>query len=164
MQMNSMTSQPGAASEPAPRGLLATGQHESDETVDENDPAFQSAIAVVQEALYANNAADAVAESLRANQDPVKALADTAYRMTQIADERTEGNVPDELLVLLGITVMQEVAEIGEASGVQYTGADLAEAFKTMLMQFLTEQGYDATELQSALAQVDTGAFNSMEN
>jgi hypothetical protein len=66
--------------------------------------------------------------------------------------------------VLLGITVMQEVAEIGEASGVQYTGADLAEAFKTMLMQFLTEQGYDATELQSALAQVDTGAFNSMEN
>lgn len=138
-------------------------EEEDDEALaDESDPAFQSAIKMAMQALYEAKAAKGVAESLKAAPDPVQGLADTAYEMTSIVDERTDGSVPDELIVPLGMAILGEVVEIGTAAGVQYQPADIAQAFKTMLLRFLGEQGMDTTQLQQAMDQVDPQEFNKM--
>jgi hypothetical protein len=137
---------------------MAAGM-DDDEPLNEDDPAFQAALQLAMQALYENGAARDVAQSLRSAQDPVQGLADTAYEMVSVVDERTEGQVPDELLILLSITILQEVAEIGEAAGVDTSPTTLAEAFKQMLLRFLGEQGMDTTQLQQAMDQVDPAVF-----
>jgi hypothetical protein len=129
---------------------------------DENNPAFLAAVKFAKQALYESSAAKDVAKSLRASPDKVKGLSDTAYAIAGIVDERTNGAVPDELLVLLSITIMQEVADIGEAAGIDYSGADLGEAFKQMLLNYMGEQGYDVSSLQGAMNEVNKDVFNKI--
>jgi hypothetical protein len=129
---------------------------------DENDPAFQAALQYAMEALYSNGAAKDVAKALKSAPDPVAGLADTAYEMVSVVDERTDGLVPDELLILLAVTILQEVAEIGEAAGVDTSPTNVAEAFKQMLLRFLGEQGMDTTQLEQAMAQVDPAVFEQV--
>jgi hypothetical protein len=146
-----------------PMGEDPMAMEEGDEPeADERDPAFQAALEMAMQALYGNKAAKGVAESLRAAPDPVAGLADTAYEMTSIVDERTDGQVPDELLVPLGMKVLEEVVEIGTAAGIEYQPADVAQAFKSMVLRFLGEQGVDTSQLQQAMDQVDPQEFNKL--
>jgi len=131
-----------------------------DEGPDENNPAFRSAVTLAMQALYKSNAAADVAKALRSAPTPVEGLANTAYDIAALVDEQTNGEVPDELIVLLGVTILQEVAEIGEAAGVDVSPQNVAEAFKQMLLRFLGEQGLDTTQLQQAMEEVDPAVFN----
>lgn len=128
----------------------------------DTDPGYTTALRFAMQALYENGAADGVAESLRTARDPVEGLANTAYEIVAIVDERTEGAVPDELFALLGTKILEEVADIGEAAGVQYKPSDIALALKTMILRYLGEQGMDTTQLQQAMDQVDPEEFNRM--
>lgn len=128
----------------------------------DTDPGYTTALRFAMQALYENNAADGVAQSLRTARDPVDGLANTAYEIVAIVDERTEGAVPDELFALLATKILGEVADIGEAAGVKYKPADIALALKTMILRYLGEQGMDTTQLQQAMDQVDPEEFNRM--
>lgn len=149
------------AGDPMDEGMMPEDMMDADgEGADENNPAFQTALQYAMQALYENEAARDVAESLKAQpDDPALALADTAYEMVSIVDERTNGEVPDELIVLLAIRILQEVAEIGEAAGVDVSPTNLADAFKEMLLRFLGEQGFDTAELEQAMNEVDPSVF-----
>jgi hypothetical protein len=92
----------------------------------------------------------------------VEGLANTAYEITSIVDERTQGQVPDELFALLATKILQEVADIGGAAGMDYKPADVATALKQMILRYLGEQGMDTTQLQQAMDQVDPEEFNRM--
>lgn len=129
----------------------------------DTDPAFQQAATLAMEALYSNQAAKDVAKSLRSAASVVDGLADTAYEITSIIDERTDGQVPDELLVPLAAKVLEEVGDIAEAAGIAVTGADVAEAMKKMILRFLGEQGIDTTQLEQAMSQIDPQEFNNIE-
>jgi hypothetical protein len=115
------------------------------------------------EALYSQKAAKDVALALKSAPSPVEGLASTAYEMTSVVDERTDGEVPDELLLPLAMKVLEEVAEIGEAAGVKYQNSDIAMAYQQMLLRFLGEQGVDTTQLEQAMSQIDPAEFNRME-
>lgn len=128
--------------------------------LDDGHPAFVAATNMMEEVLYANGAAEQIAEALRTAPTPMDGLFDTAYQMVEILDEKTNGEIPDELLGLLAMVVLNEVAEIGINAGVQYSGADVAEAFKRMALRFVAEQGYDTTELEQAMGQVDPHEFD----
>lgn len=128
----------------------------------EDNPAYQAAMQFAMEALYGNKAAKGVAAALKAAQDPVEGLANTAYEMVSIIDEKTNGEVPDELLVLLASNVLGEVAEIGDAAGIDYTPAMVADALKQMILRYLGEQGVDTTQLEQAMGQIDPNEFNKM--
>lgn len=128
----------------------------------DTDPGYTTALRFAMQALYENNAADGVAQSLRTARDPVDGLANTAYDIVAIVDERTEGAVPDELFALLATKILGEVADIGQAAGVKYKPADIALALKTMILRYLGEQGMDTTQLQQAMDQVDPEEFNRM--
>lgn len=145
---------------PANAQGMAGEEQGQDDGLDENNPAFQAAIQFAKKALYESKAANDVATALKSASSPVEGLANTAYEITALADEQTDGQVPDELIVLLGITILQEVADIGEAAGVDVSPANLAEAFKQMLLRFLGEQGLDTTQLQQAMDQVDPAVFD----
>lgn len=140
------------------------GSEEMDEEggPDESNPVFQQALGLAYEALYAKEAAIDVAKTLRAGGSLPDAMADVAYNITSIIDERTDGQVPDELLIPLAMSVLEEVAEIADAANLNPQPEDVATAFKTMILRYLAEQGLDTTELQAAMDQVDPSEFRRM--
>lgn len=141
-----------------PRG--GAGQQAGAEPDPETDPGYQQAVQFAMQALYENKAAKQIAQGMRAQQDPVEALSNTAYEIISIVDERTDGAVPDELLAPFAAFVLEEVSQIGEAAGLQIKPADVALALKQMILRFLGEQGVDTTQLQQAMDQVDPEEFN----
>ena len=125
----------------------------------EDDPNFQTALDYAMRSLYESGAAKDIARQIRSANDPVAGLADIAYNITQIVDEQTQGAVPDELLVPLAMQILEEVVEIADAANVKVGPADVAAAFKQMILRYLGEQGIDTTELQQAMDQVDPSVF-----
>lgn len=126
----------------------------------DSDPGYQQAMEFAMEAMYGQGAAKDMAKSLKAGGDPVDAMANTAYEIVSIVDERTEGAIPDELLVLFASRILEEVAEIADAAGVQFRPSDIALALKQMILRFLGEQGVDTSQLQQAMDQVNPEDFN----
>jgi hypothetical protein len=112
-------------------------------------------MAFVRKALYGAEAARDVAAGLKKARDPAQGLADTAYEMVTLADEATEGAIPDEQLIAFASEVLGEVADIATAAGVKVSGATIAKAVQTMLLRYVAEQGLDITQLQQAMSQVD---------
>ena len=86
----------------------------------------------------------------------------TAYEMVAIADEATNGEIPDEELIAFASEVLGEVADIANAAGVPVGGAQIAKAVQLMLLRFVTEQGIDTTQLQQAMAAVPPEQVGSM--
>jgi hypothetical protein len=128
----------------------------------EDDPGFTQAMAFAMEALYKRKAAKDIAKTLRDSESPVDALADTAYNIVSIVDERTEGAVSDDLLALFASRILEEVVEIAQAAGVEVKPSDTALALKQMILRFLGEQGVDTTQLEQAMDQVNPEEFNRM--
>jgi len=131
----------------------------SDAEPDENNPVFKQALEFAYDALYAKKAAKDVAQQLKVAPALADAMADVAYNITSIVDEKTDGQIPDELLVPMAMRVLEEVAEIADAAGLDPQPEDIAGAFKLMVLRFLGEQGVDTTQLQQAMEQVDPGVF-----
>lgn len=130
-------------------------------TPGEDNPVFQQALTFAYEALYANKAAKDIANQLKAERSLSDGMANVAYEITAIIDERTDGQVPDELLVPLAMNVLEEVSEIAEAAGLDPQPEDVATAFKTMILRYLGEQGVDTTQLQQAMDQVNPADFRN---
>jgi histone H3/H4 len=126
---------------------------EAAEGSDESDPGYAQAMAFAMEALY---------RTLRSASDPSEAMADTAYNIVSIVDEKTGGAVPDELLALFASRILEEVAAIADAAGVKVQPSDIALALKQMILRFLGEQGMDTTQLEQAMNQVDPAEFNRL--
>ena len=128
------------------------------------DPAFQAAMKFAMQALYQNGAADNVSSIMKKAPDMVEALSNTAYEMTSVVDEKTQGAVPDELLVLLASRILEEVADIAVASGAEITPKIVAEAFKVMILRYVGDQGYDTRELKSSMDAVPDEDFEKLLN
>lgn len=148
-----------AKAEAAPAGAEAGADGDTGQPQD--NPVYQRAFNFALEALYGNGAAQEVAQAIRAASDPVEGLSETAYRMVEIVDEKTGGEVPDEDLIALAADILGEVAEIAQAAGIEVDGKTIAEAMRDMLIRYVTEQGLDPAQLQQAMGQVDTAALGA---
>lgn len=157
-----MMGDPNEGAEPMQgQGPDGSVQHESAEgEVDTNNPAFKAAIDYAMKVLYEQQAAKDVSTSLKSAPSTSEGMADVAYNISSIVDEKTNGEVPDELIMLLGMKILEEVADIAEASGLKPSNQDVAEAFKLMLLRFLQEQGMDTTQLQQAMDQIDPSVYD----
>ena len=161
-QMGKPTQEQGASPMPAPENeMMPQPGDEADEGQEqaEDNPMFQQALTLAYEALYAQEGAKDVAKQLQSSPSLAEGMADVAYNITSIIDERTDGQVPDELLVPLAMNVLEEVGEIADAAGLSPQPEDVATAFKTMILRYLGEQGIDTTQLQQAMDQVDPAEF-----
>ena len=148
------------APQPAPQAPVPAKGQEAD--ADESNPAFQQAMYLAKQSLYEAGAADNISQQIKKAKDKVDTVANIAYEMTAIVDERTNGEVPDELLVLLAASLLEEVADIASASGVELKPSDLATAMKTMILRFVGEQGHDVRQLKAAMDQVKPEEFDKM--
>lgn len=154
---------PERAQPPMPEQQMPAGEMAEGEGPDPDaDPGYNQAMEFAMEAMYGQGAAKNMAKSLKTGGDPVDSLANTAYEVVSVVDERTDGVIPDELLVLFASRILEEVAEIAEAAGVQVRPSDIALALKQMILRFLGEQGVDTTQLQQAMDQVDPEEFNQL--
>ena len=133
------------------------------EELDANNPAFNEAMKMAMQALYGSKAAKDVSAQIKAAQDPVQAIADISYEMVSLVDERTNGEVPDDLIMLLAISILKEVGDIAEASGIELSGAQIGDAFKQMLLRYLGENGMDTTQLQQSMDQIDPKVFEEAQ-
>lgn len=134
-----------------------------DSAGDENNPAFKQALQFAMAALYQNGASKNIAEQIRRSQDIPSALASVAYEIVTVTDERTQGSLPDELLMLFVTYVVEEVVDIARAAGVKVSASDIGQAIKQMILRYLGEQGIDTRELQAAMDKFDTNSLNTME-
>ena len=125
----------------------------------EDDPAFQQALTYAYEVLYKNEAAKDIAKQIKAAPSVAEGMADIAYNITSIIDEKTNGDVPDEMLIPLAMNVLEEVGEIAGAAGMEPAPEDVAAAFKTMILRYLQDQGMDTSQLQQAMDKVDPSVF-----
>jgi hypothetical protein len=130
--------------------------------VDEDNPAFQAAMQLTYDALYKQGAADKIHQQLMSADNPAHTMADIAYEITSMVDERTEGQVPDELMILLASNSLTEVGDIALASGIEIAPAELAEAMKQMILRFVGEMGHDTRQLQEAMDAIPPEQFNEM--
>lgn len=121
---------------------------------DQGGDAYQQGMDIVQKSLYGAEAAREVAKAMQAAQDPAEGLANTAYEMVTIADEATQGAIPDDRVIEFASEVLGEVVDIAQAAGVEVKGAVIAKAVQLMLVRYVTEQGMDPSQLQQAMAQV----------
>ena len=112
--------------------------------------------------MYAKQGAKDVAQQLKAAPSAAEGMANIASEITAVIDERTDGEVPDELLMPLAMQVLEEVGEIAEAAGMDPQPEDIAAAFKTMILRYLGEQGIDTTQLQQAMDQVNPADFRKV--
>lgn len=135
-------------------------QGDGQSSEEEKDPAFQQALKFAMDALYKGGAAKQIAQQLKQAGDLPGTLADATYNIVSIVDEKTQGSVPDELLVLFASNVLEEVADIAESAGIEVKPADVAIAMKTMILRYLGENGVDTTQLQQAMDQIDPEEFN----
>ena len=127
---------------------------DDDESGGDDNPALQAAMEVVMQALYKNGGAKDVAKAMQGN-DPAKGLADISYQIVQVADERTNGEVPDDLLATLATSVVTEVAEVAEAAGIKVDGQVVSKAMQLMIVRFLQDQGVDPSQIQQQMAALD---------
>lgn len=125
----------------------------------EDNPYFIQAMKYALQVLYEQGAAKDIAEQIRAGQDKVDTMANVAYEITSTVDERTDGKVPRELIALLAMAILKEVIDIAKAAKVDSSPLDAANAFKTMLLRYLGENGVETSKLQQAMDQVDPSVF-----
>lgn len=155
----------GMIQQAAPQGAKpAAAQPQNAPETDENNPVYKQAVAFAFDVLYKSKAANDVSSQLQAASSLPEGMADIAYNITSIVDEKTNGAVPDELLIPLAMRVLEEVASIAEASGLEPTPQDVAGAFKTMILRYLGEQGVNTTQLEQAMSQVDPSVFQGEAN
>lgn len=135
-------------------------QIDPDVKIDERNPAFIAAMKFALKVLYESNAAGDIAKQLRAAKDKQDALANIAYEITTVVDERTDGQVPRELIGLLAMAILNEIVDIGQAAKMEIQPQDAAGAFKDMLLRYLGENGVDTSQLQQGMDKIDPAVFS----
>jgi hypothetical protein len=161
IQEQMMGEEPELEQEGMPQGAMPEEElpEEDEGEFDENEPNYQTALQYAMEALYGTGAAKDVSAQLKAAPGLMEGMANIAYDITATVDERTDGNVPDDMLVPLAMKILEEVVEIADASGLDPQPEDVALAFKTMILRYLQEQGLDTSQLDQAMSQVDPTVF-----
>ena len=162
---NEMAGQKPAAAPMPPeqpmQGQMPPGQAgQGGEEVDERNPEFISAMKFALKVLYQSGAAEDIAKQLRASKDKQEGLANVAYEITTVVDERTDGKVPRELIGLLAMAILNEIVDIAEAAKMDIQPQDAAGAFKDMLLRYLGENGVDTSQLQQGMDQIDPAVFS----
>lgn len=140
---------------PMEQGIAPQGapQEEPVESPDA-DPGFVSAFNFIMERLYQGGAARQLAQNVRESQDPAGTIAQFAYSAVENGFDSADPPMAEENLIPLAVLVLAEVSEVAEAAVGELDASVVSEAFKTMLLAFLSESGVPTGELEAAMNQV----------
>lgn len=116
--------------------------------------AYKAALKLAKTKLYEEGAGEGLMKAMQSAPSVGQALAEQTLTMMEMLDQMTNGSVPDEEVIMLGIELMGEVAEIAEAGGVQVSGREIASGMRQMLTGLVSAMGGDASEVEAAMAMV----------
>jgi hypothetical protein len=105
----------------------------------------------------------AVVEMLRTASDLPRSLAQAAYALVAMVDEKTQGLIADEDLAEVAVDTLGVVAEIAEQDGLQIVSREIAAATNLMIRQYLEENG-EVEALQAMQEQDIDAAAGEIEN
>lgn len=122
---------------------------------DQQNPAYMKALEMAKAKLYEEGAAEGLAQTLASAPEPAQAMADMARMMLQGVDDMTEGEVPDEMFMSLGLELLGEVAEIAQAAGQPIDGKTIAAAAREFILGVTEDLGGDTAPLKEAMGSID---------
>ena len=154
--MADMMQAPGLlAAQAGPNQRMGQPEEEIDESIDLDDPSYQQALQEARSRLYSKEVAEGLARALMSAPDVATGIADQTKALLEATDELTQGTVPDELYMMLGIELMGDVGEMAEAAGMTVTGADLVKAMRQFMLAVIEDMGGDVNDLNAAMSQID---------
>ncbi len=112
-----------------------------------------------------NQASEKILKMLQSQaSNPSQALADTTWTIMAGIDEKTGGQIDEELLLAAGAEVMENVGEYANVSGVfQVNQSILNEAFQLVLARFSEEFGVNfAEEMGDDVEAMDQQKLNDL--
>lgn len=155
LQQQSAQQGPQMAPGAPPQGdPMAQGQGDA-ESSPESDAAYQTAIDAIHTKLYDDKAAEGIAKAILAAPDPIKGVLDQASALLGIAEDVTQGSVPDELYLAFAMQLLADVLEIAQAAGVTLQGKEIAEITKQYLVGVVKDIGGDTTDVEKAMGDLN---------
>lgn len=141
--------------------MPAEDQMPEEEGMDpEQDEALKAALAYVNEQLYSKGIAENFAKVVaKGGRTLPKVFAGIAFKIAKAADAKTNGEIAEENLGILGMMTLAEVFEVAQAAGAEVNGEQISAAFKQMVIMFLEEQGMDTDEMAKSFASMKDGEF-----
>lgn len=121
----------------------------------ESSPEYVAARDMAMERLYEGGVAEGIATALQSAPDIATGLSEQTLQLLQLTDEASEGSIPDELYMALGMELMGEVAEIAQAAEIAVGGREIAEAMRKFMGDVVESLGGDATQIRDAMASID---------
>jgi hypothetical protein len=139
------------------QGILAGAAGGANEAQPEQQgsPEVDQAMDMVRAKLYDENIADGIAEALLSSDDVAAGVAQQAQMLLSVADEVSQGSVPDEDYMLFALELMSEVIEIAQAAGIEVRGRDIGVAMRTFITGVVESVGGDPSQLSAAMEQVN---------
>lgn len=131
------------------------GEGMEDTQEQEGSQEFMRARELMLSKLYEEGAAEGIAQAMAQAPSPSQAIVDQSMALADAMESATQGSVPDEEVMSFVIDIVQEVVEIGQASGVQITSRDIAEAMREVLAQVVENLGGDSTQIRQEMASMD---------
>ena len=118
-----------------------------------DDPEYLAAKELALSKLYEEGAAEGIIKAMQSYPDPVAAIVEQAGTLLRLVDDASP--VPDEMLLVLGLDLLQEVVDIGKSAGMQITGQVVAEAVRGFLAAVVEELGGDPSGVAQAMGAID---------
>ena len=121
------------------------------------DPNYLKAKELAMSKLYEEGAAQEIGKALQKAPSLLQGLVEQSLVLFSSVDEATNGSVPDNLLLLLGLDMLNEVAEIANAAGLPVDPKTIAAAVQQFILAVVEDLGGDTSQVQQAMSQLDPG-------
>lgn len=126
-----------------------------------NDPSYLKAKELAMSKLYEEGAAQEIGKALQKAPSLLQGLVEQSLVLFSSVDEATDGTVPDNLLLLLGLDMLNEVAEIANAAGLPVDSATIAAAVQKFILAVVKDLGGDTSQVEQAMSQLDPAQVGS---
>lgn len=123
--------------------------------LEEKDPAYLQAMELMLSKLYEEGAAQGIAQALQSAPDPVQGIVEQTMNMVEVLEDATQGSVPDELVMLVVMNIIEEIVGIAQASGMQVGGREIAEVVREVLAQVVENLGGDSSAIREEMGAID---------
>ena len=130
-------------------------EEDQEDDLEEKDPAYLQAMELMLSKLYEEGAAQGIAQALQSAPDTVQGIVEQSMNLADVMEDATQGSVPDELVMLMVLNIVEEVVSIAQASGMQVGGREIAEAVREVLAQVVENLGGDSAQIREEMGAMD---------
>lgn len=144
-----------------PQGQQPTedeGPIQDSEATPEEQQEFDKAMVAVGRILYKAGLIEKFALQIKESNDPAGTLADLTSTVVKTVDEKSQGMIPETMLVPVATDTLGMLAEGAIAAGAKLNGTDVAKAAQYLIENFMQEFGASEEEVSQMRSMIDTNS------